>query len=63
MKTSELTREGFKDLSQVELSAIGGEGFAYDVGRFLRFVTLTSGGFGGYAEAVADIVVLDVLDL
>ena len=61
MKTSEMKKDEFTDLSPAELSAIGGEGFAYDVGRFLRFVTLVNGGLGGYAQAVAEIVVLDVI--
>ena len=38
MKTSKMTKTGFTDLSPAELLAIGGEGFAYDAGRLVRFL-------------------------
>ena len=60
MKTDATSMEKFTDLTQAELTGIGGEGFAYDAGRFLRaMVQCGCGGPGGYASMVADMVVID----
>ena len=55
MKTSELSIQEFQELSQAELLAIGGEGFAYDAGRFLRFLGLAAGGVAGLQQAIIEV--------
>jgi len=45
----------FKDLSTDECATIhGGTGFAYDVGRSIRFLFISAQGAHGPAMAVAD---------
>jgi len=61
MKTAETYTKLFTDLTPAELTGIGGEGFAYDAGRFLRAMVQCAGGPGGYAAMVADMVVIDIL--
>ena len=56
MKSTELSTEQFMDLSPVEMSSIGGEGFAYDAGRFLRFLGLSASGATGMAQAICEVV-------
>ena len=51
-----MTTTGFTDLSTAELFAIGGEGFAYDAGRFLRFLGNCGGGVGGTVDNIVDFV-------
>lgn len=51
-----MTKTGFTDLSAAELYAIGGEGFAYDAGRFVRFVVNCGGGMGGVVNNIVDFV-------
>jgi hypothetical protein len=55
MKTSELSIPEFQDLSQAELHSIGGEGFAYDAGRFLRFLGLSASGVCGLQQAIIEV--------
>jgi hypothetical protein len=55
MKTSELSRPEFQDLSQAELLSVGGEGFAYDAGRFLRFLGLSASGVYGLQQAIIEV--------
>ena len=57
MKTAELYIKGFVDLSPAELTAIGGEGFAYDAGRFLRFLGLAASGAIGLQQAMLEIAI------
>jgi len=57
MNTAESYANRFEDLSTAELSAIGGEGFAYDAGRFLRFLGLAAGGAMGLQRAMLEIAV------
>ena len=57
MKTAELYIKGFEDLSPEELTSIGGEGFAYDAGRFLRFLGLAAGGAIGLQQAMLEIAI------
>ena len=52
VKSSSLS---FKDLSIDESATItGGAGFAYDVGRSIRFLIISAQGSHGAAMAVAD---------
>jgi len=55
MKTNQLNLDQFEDLSRAELLAIGGEGFAYDAGRFLRFLGLSARGAAGVQQAIIEI--------
>ena len=61
MKTNELSSERFEDLSRAELFAIGGEGFAYDAGRFLRFIGLAASGTIGLQQAMLEIAIDSVI--
>ena len=56
MKTTEFSNGSFEELSRAELHAIGGEGFAYDAGRFLRFLGLSASGVSGIQQAIMEVV-------
>jgi hypothetical protein len=48
-------RESFSELTVEQLREMNGGGFAYDVGRILRFIGLSGGGHpGALAYAVTD---------
>ena len=48
-------RENLKEMTRDQLLDMNGGGFAYDVGRILRFIGLSGGGHpGALAYAVAD---------
>ena len=57
MKTTEKSTDRFSHLSADELTSIGGEGFAYDAGRFLRYLALAGGGMPGQIQIYADLMV------
>ena len=57
METTELSRIGFEELSGTELFSIGGAGFAYDAGRFLRFLGLSASGVSGITQAIMEVVI------
>jgi hypothetical protein len=57
MKTTEKSPDRFNHLSPDELTSIGGEGFAYDAGRFLRYMALAAGGMAGQIQIYADFAV------
>ncbi len=44
MKNFEFQLHDFRDLTEEENQCCTGGGFAYDVGRFIRFITLSAGG-------------------
>lgn len=46
--------EIFKSIDQERLREINGGGFAYDVGRVIRFVLLSSDPILGMSAAIAD---------
>ena len=54
MKTTEMTKTPFTDLSTAELTTIGGEGFAYDAGRAIRFLGQCGSGMIGITNMVID---------
>jgi len=58
MKTNEITRKGFSEIAGNDMTGIGGgDGFAYDAGRFLRYMGIyiyEGGGLRGQAFAIAD---------
>lgn len=55
MKKTECSSLSFRDLSIDECTTInGGTGFAYDVGRSIRFLIISAQGANGPAMAVAD---------
>ncbi len=58
MKTSEPSIQKFENLSPAELYGIGGEGFAYDVGRTLRFIGLSACGINGTCQALLECIIL-----
>lgn len=60
MEKRTLKRGQFSELSEVEAMATGGEGFAYDAGRFVRAMVQLAGGAGGYASFAADYITLQI---
>ena len=57
MKKTEKSTDRFNQLSPDELTSIVGEGFAYDAGRFLRYLALAGGGMAGQIQIYADLAV------
>ena len=56
-------RENFKEMTPEQLLDTNGGGFAYDVGRILRFIGLSGGGHpGALAYAVTDWQVNAMID-
>ena len=53
--------EHFMSLDETDLEEINGGGFAYDVGRVLRFLVISGGGLNpfGIAEATGDWIIND----
>lgn len=65
MKRTEFIQNGFKEMNPGELASIRGGSFAYDLGRFIRYigVYLANGtGMTGTAAANADFIVNQVLN-
>lgn len=55
MEKTNCSSLSFKDLSSDETATIfGGSGFAYDVGRSLRFLFISAQGTHGASMAIAD---------
>jgi hypothetical protein len=54
MKNPVFQTENFRQISDKEAFDCTGGGFAYDVGRLLRFVGIAQGGDMGLASAIAD---------
>jgi hypothetical protein len=55
MKKNKCSSLSFRDLSLDECASLnGGTGFAYDVGRSIRFLIISAQGAHGPAMAVAD---------
>ena len=54
MKNSDFQSQEFRDLTMEENYAYSGGGFAYDAGRFLRFMVISAGGGVNLAMAIAD---------
>ena len=55
MEKTKFSSLSFKDLSIDESATIiGGTGFAYDVGRSIRFLVISAQGAHGPAMAIAD---------
>ena len=53
------TTEGFSAINAEQLREVNGGGFAYDIGRIIRFIGL-SGGSGMYAtHAIMDWIIND----
>lgn len=53
---------GFTPLTNSDAINIAGGGFAYDVGRAIRFYIMASGGPAGYAAAVGECIALSYLN-
>ena len=61
MKKTNFLPQDFRELRDEEYLACTGGGFAYDVGRFLRFVSI-AGPFGTFAPAaILDALVVNAL--
>ena len=57
MKNIDFNENEFRELTCDESFICKGGGFAYDVGRFLRFVIICGPGTAGIGNAIADAVV------
>ena len=54
MKTKEATEENFSEITESEITRLGGgEGFAFDAGRFLRYMGIYIANGTGVAGNVA----------
>jgi len=56
MKSSEFQPNDFRDLTQDESHSCNGGGFAFDVGRFIRFSIISIGGGVNIANAMGDAI-------
>jgi hypothetical protein len=58
------TADFFKTLKGEQLSSINGGGFAYDVGRVIRFLVMSGGGQNPFllANATADWIINDAVN-
>lgn len=61
MKNNEISEQNFRELTISECYQSSGGGFAYDVGRLLRFVTI-SHGVTGVPGAVLDAVANSIMN-
>lgn len=56
MKNFDFQSHDFRDMTLEENHSCSGGGFAYDVGRFIRFSIISMGGGVNTAMAIADAV-------
>ena len=61
MKNLDIQSQGFRELSTEEQQIYSGGGFAYDVGRLIRFLVIGAGGMGGPANAIGDAAYVSTL--
>ncbi len=62
MKTMNVSLSGFTPVTNSDAINITGGGFAYDVGRAIRYLIIASGGLAGQVDAIAECIALSYLN-